>query len=178
MSRRVSDKIQRMHVPHRLARQAPKDVPLLLVADRRAADRDGVLGDEFAEPRDRCVLRVDGAREPEIGRGVLVPDVRDRRVGERGEAFKRGVHLRARALEKEAAAGDEERVAREDRSSVGGRGRRGGVGHVVADRVLGVAGRGETPIKIGAAGFSNPGSKSGEGKEKPDLTLRAFPMVN
>jgi hypothetical protein len=43
---------------------------------------------------------------------------------------------------------------------------------------LGVAGRGETPIKIGAAGFSNPGSKSGEGKEKPDLTLRAFPMVN
>ena len=83
-----------------------------------------MLGDELSEPRERRVLRVDGTGESEVARGVLVPDVRDGRVGERGEAFERGVHLCARALEEDAAAGDEERVAREDRSGdgLGGRG--------------------------------------------------------
>src|SRR6267142_808326 len=107
------------HAPHWLARQTPKDVPLLLVADRGAPDRDGVLVDELAEPRERSVLRVDGAGEPEVTRGVLVSDVRDGRGGERGEALKGGVHLQSRALEEDAAAGDEERVAREDRSGDG-----------------------------------------------------------
>ena len=110
-----------------------------------------MLRDELSEPRERRVVRIDGTGEPVVARGVLVPDVRDGRVGERGEAFEGGVHLRARALEKDAAAGDEEGVAREDGCSgdgLGGRGRtrRGGgvVGDVVADRVLGVAGRCET----------------------------------
>lgn len=136
------------HAPHWLARQTPKDVPLLLVADRSAADGDGVLVDEFAEPREGGVLGVDGASEPEVTLGVLVPDVRDGCGGKRGEALKGGVHLQSRALEEDAAAGDEERVSREDRSG-DGLGRRG-VDHVVADRVLGVARRRDTPV------FSTP----------------------
>jgi hypothetical protein len=141
---RVSGQIQGFHALHWLARQTPKDVPLLLVADRGAANRDGVLVDELAEPRERGVLWVDGAGEPEATRGVLVPDVGDGRGRERGEALKGGVHLQSRALEEDAAAGDEERVARKDRSR-DGRGRRG-VDHVVTDRVLGVARRRDTPV--------------------------------
>ena len=134
------------HVPHRLAHQTPKHVPLLLVADRSAADRDGVRSDEFAQPRQRRAPRVDGEGEAEITRRVLVPDVGDCGVWERGEKLERGVHLCARAFEELAATCDEERVAREDRTratttTTTGRGR---VGHVVADRVLGVAGRCET----------------------------------
>ena len=105
-----------------------------------------MLGDELSEPRERRVLRVDGTGESVVARGVLVPDVRNGRVGERGEAFERGVHLCARTLEEDAAAGDEERIAREDRSSDRGRGRRGFVGYVVADRVLRVAGRCKTSV--------------------------------
>lgn len=143
--------IQDDHIPHGLARQAPKDIPLLLVADRSAADRDWVRVDELPESPKRRVLRVDGEGVAEITRGVLVPDVGDGRVWERGETFKRGVHLRARTFEEDAAACDEERVAREDRTD----GRRcvwGGVGHVVADRVLGVAGRCETPVEVKLSG--------------------------
>jgi hypothetical protein len=154
----------KFHVPHGLAREAPKEVPLLLVADGRAADGEGVRGDELAEPRERRVLRVDGAGKAEIVRGVLVADVGDGRVGERGETLERGVHLGACALGESAAAGDEERVACEDDGGGLGCGRGGrregrrrrarvrcrvrvrGVGHVVADRVLGVAGRCETPL--------------------------------
>lgn len=143
----VSDKIQDDHIPYGLARQAPKDVPLLLIADRSAADRDGVRSDELPESRQRRILRVDGEGEAEITRGVLVPDVGERRVWEGGETFKRGVHLRARTFEEDAAACDEERVAREDGTD--GRCVRGGVGHVVADRVLGVAGRCDTPVEPG-----------------------------
>jgi hypothetical protein len=103
---RVSGHVQDRHVPHWLARQARKVVPLLLVADRRASDSDGVRVDELTEPHERLVLRVDGAGEPKVARGVLVPDVHDGRVGERG------VHFRGGALKEDAAAGDEERVAR------------------------------------------------------------------
>ena len=131
------------HVPHRLAHQTPKHVPLLLVADRSAADRDGVRSDEFAQPRQRRAPRVDGEREAEITCRVLVPDVRDGGVWERGETLERGVHLRACTFEEDAAACDEERVARED-CATGRLGVGVGVGHVVTDRVLRVAGRCET----------------------------------
>ena len=51
------------------------------------------------------------------------------------------MHLGRGALEEAAAAADEEGVAREDAAGVLGG------GGVVADRVLGVAGCGETPGK-------------------------------
>ena len=86
--------------------------------------------DELAEPRERRVLWIDGEGEAEVACGVFVPDVRDRRVGQRGETLERGVHLGAGALEEDAAAGDEERVAREDGTgTVCG----GAFSHVVAD---------------------------------------------
>jgi len=109
------------------------------------ADRDGVGGNELPEPSERRVLRVNGSGEAEVARGVLVPDVGDGRVGEGAEAFERGVHLGAGALKEDTATGDEERVAGEDGTG-GGRRRVRGVGHVVADCVLRVAGRCETPV--------------------------------
>ena len=69
------------YVPHRVARKAPEHVPLLLVADRGAPNRDGVRVDDRSEPRETRVPRVDGARKSEVARGILVPDVRDRVVG-------------------------------------------------------------------------------------------------
>ncbi len=139
---RGSATIQDDHVPHWLARQAPKYVPLLLVADRSAADSDRMGSDHLPEPRKRWIPRVDGEGEAEITCGVLVPDVGNSGVWERGETFECVVHLCACTFEEDATACDEERVAREDRT--GGQGRRC-VGHVVADRVLGVARRCETP---------------------------------
>ena len=134
------------HVLHRVARQAPENIPLLLVADRGASDRDGVRIDDRREPRKSRVLGVDGAREPEVARGVLMSDVRDRVVGQRrAHKLERSVHLRTGALEEYPAAANEERVPREDRTCIGGRRR---VGHVVADRVARVARCGETPEYI------------------------------
>lgn len=150
----ISDKFKMYHVPHRLTRQTPKDVPLLLVADRSAADHDGVRSDELAQPRQRRAPRVDGERKAEITCRVLVPDVGDGGVWERGETLECGVHLRASTFEEDAAACDEERVAREDHAAGGlgvgagvGVGRRV-VGHVVTDRVLRVAGRCETSGRL------------------------------
>jgi hypothetical protein len=134
------------HIPHWLAHEAPKHVPLLLVADCSAPDCDRIRGDELPESRKRCVLWVDGEGEAEITCGVFVPDVGDGRVWERGETFKRGVHLCACTLKEDTTTCDEERVAREDRTD-GRRCIRGGVGHVVADRILCVAGRCETPVE-------------------------------
>ena len=103
--------------------------------------------DELIESRKRRVLRVDGEGKAEITRGVLVPDIGEGRVWERGETFKCGVHLCARAFKEGTTARDEERVAGEDGTDGGRRCVRGGVGHVVADRVLCMAGRCETPVK-------------------------------
>lgn len=65
--------------------------------------------------------------------------VGDGGVGEGGEVGERGVHLGGGALEEASASGDEERVSREHAAGVGCiRGC-----HVVTDRILGVAGRGE-----------------------------------
>ena len=136
--------IQDDHVPHWLALQAPKDVPLLLVADRSAADRGRVCSDELPQPRKRWIPRVDGEGEAEITCCVLVPDVGDSGVWERGETLECGVHLRACTFEEDATTCDEERVARKDRTTSG----LGRVGHVVADRVLGVAGRCETSGQV------------------------------
>lgn len=131
------------YVPHWVARQAPEHVPLLLVTDRGASDRDGVRVDDRCEARETRIPRVDGAREPEVARSVFVPDVRDRVVGQRcAEQLERGVHLGSGALEEHTAAADEERVSREDRAC---NRRRRGVGHVVADRVARVARRRKTP---------------------------------
>ncbi len=71
--------------------------------------------------------------------------VDDRLRGQGREVGERGVHLRAGAFEKAAAAGDEERVAREDAARVGGA---GGGRHVVADGVLRVARGGETSVYV------------------------------
>src|SRR5258708_14819029 len=146
--RRGQRQMQDDHVPDWVARQAPKYVPLLLVADRSAADRDRVRGDQLPESRKRWIFWINGESEAEIACGVLVPDVGYRGVWEHGETFKRGVHLCACTFEEDATARDEERVAREDHTGgLGSRCVRGGrrVGHVVADRVLGVAGRCDTP---------------------------------
>ena len=109
------------HVPHRVARQAPENVPLLLVADRSASDCDRVRIDDRREPRETRILRVNGTREPEVARGVLVPDIRDRVVGERrAHQLERGVHLRTGALEEHPATTDEERVPREYHACIRG----------------------------------------------------------
>lgn len=134
------------HIPHLLAHKAPKHVPLLLVADCSAPDRDRMRRDEFPESRKRCILRVDGEGEAKITCSVLVPDIGDGRIGERGETFKRGVHLCTCTFKEDTTACDEERVAGEDGTD-GRRCVRGGVGHVVADRVSCVAGRCETPVE-------------------------------
>ena len=139
----VSNKIQHDHVPYWLACQTPKDVPVLLVADRCAANRDRLCSDELPQPHKRWIPRVDGEGEAEIARCVLVPDVRDSGVWERGETLECGVHLCACAFEEDATACDEKRIARKDRT--GGRGR-GRVGHIVTDRVLSVTGRCETSV--------------------------------
>ena len=102
-----------------------------------------MCSDEVPQPSKRWVLPVDGECEAEITCCVLVPDVGDSGVWERGEKLERGVHLCACTFEEDATACDEERVARKDHTSGGGLGF-GRVGHVVADRVLGVAGRCET----------------------------------
>jgi hypothetical protein len=67
------------------------------------------------------------------------------------------VHLCACTFEEDATASDEECVARKDHTTCGlGRGR-GRVGHVVADRVLGVAGRCETSSKTYPGGWVGSG---------------------
>ena len=130
------------HVPYRVARQAPENIPLLLVADRGTSDSDGVCVNNCREPREACVLRVDGARESEVARGVLVSDVCDCVVGERrAHQLERGVHLRTGSFEEHTAATDEERIPREDHTCI----RRRRVGHVVANRVARMARRRETP---------------------------------
>ena len=103
--------------------------------------------DELTESCKCRVLRVDREGEAEITCGVLVPDIGEGRIWERGETFKRGVHLRACAFKEDTTARDEERVAREDGPDGRRRCVRGAVGHVVADRVLCVAGRCEAPAK-------------------------------
>ncbi len=151
----------------------PEHVPLLLVADHGASDRDGVGVDDRREARETRVPGVDGAREPEVARGVLVPDVRDRVVGQRrAEQLERGVHVRPGALEEHPAAADEERVPREDCACVA-RGRRR-VGHVIADRVARMARRCETPEH--SREFIRR-TKEGE-KEKTHFTSSALPTVN
>jgi len=122
--------------PHWLARQAPKHVPLFLVADRSAADSDRIRSDQLSESRKRWIPRIDGEGESEITCSVFMPDVGDSGVWERGETFECVVHLCACTFKEDATACDEERVARED--GTGGLGD-GHVGHVVADGVLGVA---------------------------------------
>jgi hypothetical protein len=141
-----ADKKRGEHVPHWVARQAPENIPLLLVANRCASDRDGVCVNNCREPHETRVLGVDGAREPEIACGVLVSDVRDRVVGERrAHQLERGVHLRTDALKEHTAATDEECVPSEDRTCIRGR---GCVGHIVADRVARMARRREAPRYI------------------------------
>ena len=143
--------IQDDNVPHGLACQTPKDVPLLLVADCSAADRDRVCSDELPQPRKRRVPLVDGEGEAEITCCVLVPDVGDSGIWERGETLECGVHLCTCTFEEDATTPDEERVTRKDRTTGGfGRGR---VSHVVTDRVLGVAGRCETSGKTYPGGW-------------------------
>ena len=107
-----------------------------------------------------------------------MPDVGDSGIWERGETLECGVHLCACTFEEDATTSDEERVTRKDRTSGGlGRGR---VGHVVADRVLGVAGRCETSGKtypgVGLGQRRCPGRR--EEEKKMDLTLSVLPMVN
>ena len=107
-----------------------------------------MCSDELPQPRKRWASRVDGEGEAEITRCVLMPDVGDGGVWERGETPECGVHLCACTFEEDATTCDEERVARKDRTTGGlglGLGR---VGHVVTDRVLGVAGRCETSGKV------------------------------
>lgn len=84
-----------------------------------------------------------------------MPDVGDGGVWERGETLECGVHLCACTFEEDATTCDEERVAGKDRTTrgLGGGLGRGRVGHVVADRVLGVAGRCETSGKHPGVGL-------------------------
>ena len=135
-----------------------------------------MCSDELPQPRKRWVPLVDGEGKAEITRCVLVPDVGDSGIWERGEALECGVHLCACTFEEDATTSDEERVTRKDRTS-GGRGR---VGHVEADRVLGVAGRCETSGKtypgVGL-GWVSGHALEGE-KRKMDLTLSDLPLVN
>ena len=132
-----------MHALDGRAPEAHERVPLLLVGNRRALGGDDAFGDELLEAGERGVLGVDGLCEREVALRVLVAVVHDRLAGERREVGERGVHLGAGALEEAAAAGDEEGVAGEDAAGVRAR----AVGHEVADRVLGVARRGEAPAR-------------------------------
>lgn len=133
------------HVPYRVARQTPENIPLLLVANRGASNRDGVCVNNGREPREARVLGVDGARESEVARCVLVSDVRDCVVGERrAHQLECGVHLRTDAFKEHTATTDEERIPREDYTCI----RRRRVGHVVTDRIARMARRRETPGNI------------------------------
>ncbi len=120
--------------------QAHEWVPLLLVSDCRTFVGDDTVFDECLETSQRKVCWVDALRKREVALGVLVAVVHDRLVWKGAEVGERGVHLAADALEETAAACDKQGVAREDAAgmvpSV--------VGHVVANRVLGVARRRET----------------------------------
>ena len=128
-------------LPDGRAVQADERVPLLLVRDGRLARRDGVLRRELLEAGDGSVVRLDGLGERDVALGVLVAVVADGLVGQGRQVFERGSHLGRGALEEAAAAGDEQRVAREDAAGMGGVVRRG----VVADRVLRVARGVQTP---------------------------------
>ena len=75
-----------------------------------------------------------------------MPDVGDGGVWERREKLEGGVHLCACTFEEDATACDEERVASKDRTRTTSGLGLGSVGHVVAYRVLGVAGRRETSL--------------------------------
>lgn len=119
-------------------------VPLLLISNRRPLRGNRTRLNQTLEARDLRALRVDVLREREVALRVLVPVVHDRLRRERREVAQRGVHLRPGALEEPAAAGDEQRVAREDPTRV--RSPRAGR-HVVADGVLRVARGGETPVR-------------------------------
>jgi len=166
--------IQDDHVPHRLARQTPEDVPLLLVADCSAADRDRLCSDELPQPRKGRVPRVDGKGKAEIACCVLVPDVGDSGVWQCRETLECGVHLCACTFEEDATTCDEERVACKDGTTTGGLGR---VGHVVADRVLGVTVRGETSGKyprVGLGWVSVSQRKERERERKYGLDVERF----
>jgi hypothetical protein len=91
------------------------------------------------------ILGIDGLAKRKAARGVLVPVVHERVVGEGREVREGGVHLLARALEETAAARDEECVAGEDATRVL-RVRR--VGRVETNGVLRVARCCETPVMI------------------------------
>ena len=134
---------RRIHALDGRTVEAHERVPLPLVPDRRALPGDDAVRDELLQARERGVRGVDGLGEREVALRVLVPVVHDCLCGERREVGERGVHLGAGALEEAAAAGDEERVPGEDAARVAP----ALVCHVVADRVLGVAGCGETPGK-------------------------------
>jgi hypothetical protein len=100
-----------------------------------------------------------------------VPDVGDSGVWERGETLECGVHLCACTFEEDATTRDEERVAGKDRTTR----RLGRVGHVVADRVLGVAGRCETSGRYPGVGLGQlrcPRRK--RKKEKDGLDVESF----
>lgn len=111
----------------------------LLIGDGEAALGLLIRVGEIAQLLDRLVLRIDLQEEVDVRLGVLVSGEDARVVRERSEGLvERGVHLLGAAFEEFAAAADEEGVPGEHGAF---RWRFRPVFHVVADAVLGVAGR-------------------------------------
>lgn len=110
----------------------------LLVADRKLALRLPLALSSPPQPLQRLVLQ-HRQRELDVALCVLVAGEHARVVGQRGERLVQGrVHLGGGALEEPAAAGVEERVAREDDAPPA-------VLHEPADAVLRVARRVQAP---------------------------------
>ncbi len=117
--------------------QTHKDVPLLLIADRRQTSRHFILLGQLVQPDDSGVLWIDGLGESYVPCCIFVAIVHDRLVGESAKVGERLVHLFAGALEESAVSADEQGIPSEDATREG---RISFIGDVVADRVLSVAG--------------------------------------
>jgi len=97
---------------------------------------DFICAQDLPKAGEIGILGVDGLAKRKAARGVLVPVVHERVVGEGREVREGGVHLLTRAFEETAAARDEECVTGEDATRVLGVRR---VGRVETNRVLCVA---------------------------------------